>query len=360
MRQWWHMTTLQDYGWDEHFTAAWQEAGLPACVPARVTADFGTMLKVVTPDEKTATLTGHIHGGEAAGFPKVGDWVAVQLFGNSAAVIEKVLPRRSEIARKAAGRGNQKQVMAANVDIAFVLQALDNDFSPQRLQRYLYQLTTGNIEAVLVLNKADQASDLQPYLDAVAELGIRTIVASALTGQGVDDIRKAIQPGKTAVLLGSSGVGKSTLTNLLVGHDVQATQAIRETDSTGRHTTTHREIFILPGGGLLIDTPGIRELQLWGSEEDLDENFDDVAGLISQCKYSNCRHGAEEGCRIQAALKSGELTEAHYRNYLKMKRELHQLKAKPGVSSAVQKKRAIKKMLKQSDRDMRDDREFPN
>jgi ribosome biogenesis GTPase len=349
------MNTLEDYGWDEHFKTAWQAIDLPQCIPARVTADFGTSLKVVTPTEKTAVLSGRLlHFAKPEDFPKVGDWVAVQLSGERDATIEATVPRRSEIARKAAGNKAQKQIMASNVDIAFVLQALDNDFSPERLQRYLYQLTIGHIEAVLVLNKADKTSNVQPYLDAVAALGVRTIVSSAQTGQGVDDIRKAIEPGRTAVLLGSSGVGKSTLTNLLVGEAIQKTQAVRESDATGKHTTTHRELFTLPNGGLLIDTPGIRELQLWGLEEDLDENFDDIVELASHCKYSNCRHGSEAGCQIQAALHDGRLEQAHYRNYLKMKGELKAATVK-ATTDAIEKRKAQNKMYKQTDRDTRGD-----
>ncbi|HSX17645.1 MAG TPA: ribosome small subunit-dependent GTPase A [Patescibacteria group bacterium] len=350
------MKDLAAYGWNDYFAAQWQAIDLPGHIPARVTADFGTSLKVVTPLEKTAELSGRLlHFAKPEDFPKVGDWVAVQLSGEQGAVIETALPRQSEIARAAAGNKARKQIMAANVDIAFVLQSLDNDFSPARMQRYLYQLTQSHVEAVLVLNKADQAGDLQPYRDAAAPLGVRVIVCSAATGDGVDDIRQAIAPGKTAVLLGSSGVGKSTLTNLLLGGDVQKTGAVRESDSTGRHTTTHRELFVLPNGGLLIDTPGIRELRLWGAEEDLDENFDDVAELATQCKYSNCRHGTEAGCRIQEALRSGELTRAHYENYLKMKRELKHLTAQPDTQGAVQKRKAQNKMYKQSDRDARND-----
>ncbi|MGF7228560.1 MAG: ribosome small subunit-dependent GTPase A [Candidatus Saccharibacteria bacterium] len=354
------MNDLQIYGWNDAFEKSWATIATKRLVPARVIADFGTSLKVVTPAEKTATISGHIrHNSLVEDFPKVGDWVGVELFGAHAAVIEVVVPRHSEIARKAAGHRIKKQIMATNIDIAFVLQALDKDFSPERLQRYLYQLSVDHIEPVLVLNKADKTEDLQPYLDAVAPFGVRVIVSSASTGAGVDDIRAAILPGKTAILLGSSGVGKSTLTNTLIGRNQQATQTTRESDDTGRHTTIHRELFILPNGGLLIDTPGIRELQLWGVEEDLAENFDDIAELAAQCKYSNCRHGSEAGCRIQAALQSGELDRTHYQNYLKMRGELKHLASKPPVQDALQKKKALKKMHEQSNRDMRDDYDFP-
>ncbi|HSX29704.1 MAG TPA: ribosome small subunit-dependent GTPase A [Candidatus Saccharimonadales bacterium] len=354
------MNNLDAYGWDERLDTAWRANAVPQCVPARVTADFGSSLTVVTPAEKTAVLSGRLqHFGRPEDFPKVGDWVAVLLSGEHA-TIEAVLPRSSEIARRAAGHKAQKQIMATNVDIAFVLQALDNDFSPERLQRYLYQLTVGNITPVLVLNKADKTNNVQPYIDAVSSLDVRTIIASAATGQGVDEIRQAIAAGKTAVLLGSSGVGKSTLTNLLLGQDAQQTQAVRESDDTGQHTTSHRELFMLPNGGLLIDTPGIRELQLWGAEEDLDENFDDVIALAAQCKYSNCRHGNEPGCQIQTALQSGKLKQAHYQNYLKMQGELKQQNAKPNTQGADQKRKAQNKMYKQADRDMRADQEFPH
>ncbi len=370
------MKQLQNYGWDEKYAAAWSNIAPAGCIPARIIADFGTSLTIVIPEERTAGLSGRMqHGGQPEDFPKVGDWVAVQLQGTSA-MIEAVLPRRSEIARKAAGRKAQKQIMAANVDLAFIVQALsgdgdgnaasaNSDFSPERIQRYIHQLTSGQanggvIETILVLNKADKVTNTRQYTDAVAALGIWTIVCSATENQGINELRDMILPGKTAVLLGSSGVGKSTLTNLLVGHDIQQTQAVRQSDSAGRHTTTHRELFVLGNGGMLIDTPGIRELQLWSSQAELDKNFDDIVEYASRCSYRNCRHGSETGCAIRAGLKSGELDRAQYSNYLKMKQELQILAAKPNFQDAIQKQKARQKMYKQSDRDMRGDSEFPN
>ena len=335
--------------------ARWQQLGLSGVVPARVVADFGTSVKVVTQERITAELSGrisHYAGREHA--PKVGDWVAVRLHDNSAAVVEAVLPRQSEIARKVAGKQTAKQVIAANVDIAFVLLALDNDFSTERLKRFLYQLSVSHVRPIIVLNKADKVTDVSPYLADLQALDLPIIIATATVGSGVAEILEHIMPGQTAILLGSSGVGKSTLTNQLLGREAQATQAVRAADDTGRHTTVHRELFVLPNGGLLIDTPGVRELQLWGTQEDLDDNFADIAALIRQCKYANCHHNKEQGCAIQAALHSGQLQAAHYRDYLKMKAELSNLQEKNVVRTRQSNKKS-KKSLDRQAKDMLDD-----
>jgi ribosome biogenesis GTPase len=323
------MNQLAQFGWTDEFQTKWQELALDGVVLARVVADFGTSLKVATPSFVTAELSGKLaHYTSREHTPKVGDWVAVRLSDNGNAVIEAVLPRRSEIARKVAGKQVMKQVMAANVDVAFVLLALDNDFSVERLKRFLYQLSISNIAPVIVLNKADKVDDVTPYLDELHTLGLPVVIATATEGSGVAEILGHIRPGRTALLLGSSGVGKSTLTNQLLGREAQPTKQVRASDDTGQHTTVHRELFVLPNGGLLIDTPGIRELQLWGTEEDLNDNFDDVAKLIKQCKYTTCSHTNEPGCAIRAALKSGELQASHYADYVKMKAELGRLHKK--------------------------------
>ena len=323
------MKQLEDFGWSDEFKQKWQDLVDSTLSPARVVADFGTSLKIVLPQESTAELSGKLAHYTAPEFmPKVGDWVAVQLRDNSPAVIEAIVPRRSEIARKAAGDRTVKQVLAANIDIAFVLLALDNDFSVERLRRFLYQLSINAISPIIVLNKADKTNDIESYVSQLRVFDLPIIISTATTGEGVDEIRQRIVRGKTAILLGSSGVGKSTLTNRLLGHDAQATQAVRVSDSTGKHTTVHRELFTLPGGGMLIDTPGIRELQLWGTIDELDDNFDDVMRLVAQCRYRSCQHGNEEGCAVRVALQNGELSAGHYASYLKMKAELISLKEK--------------------------------
>lgn len=348
---------LSGFGWSADYEALWSDLteAITGTVPGRVVADFGTSLKVAVPEIRSAELTGrlaHYTGREHV--PKVGDWVAIRLSDNGNDVIEAVLPRRSELARKAAGNQTVKQVIAANIDIAFVLLALDKDFSLERLKRYLYQLSASAIEPVIVLNKADKTDDLDQFTDQLQDLKVPIVIAAALTGRGVESILERIKPGQTAILLGSSGVGKSTLTNHLLGRTAQATQAVRLADDTGKHTTVHRELFMLPNGGLLIDTPGIRELQLWGTQDDLDEDFDDVAQLIAACEYSNCRHGQETGCAIRQALQSQALDPAHYARYQKMTQELKTLKTKRDVRVQMANKKSFKKNKRQAQDRLRD------
>lgn len=334
------MHTLHSFGWSQTHQQQWDSLAIAGAIPARVVADFGTSVKLATPQIITAELSGKLaHYTTRDETPKVGDWVAVTITDSGSATVDSVVLRANEIARKVAGRRVVKQVVAANVDIAFILVSLDEDFSVQRLQRYLYQLSVHDIEPVIVLNKADKTDDLPSYLTQLASLDVPIVITNAKEGLGVNEIAQRITQAKTAILLGSSGVGKSTLTNTLLGREAQATNEVRKSDSTGKHTTVHRELFILPGGGILIDTPGIRELQLWGTEDDLETNFDDVAALAVQCKYTNCRHSGEEGCAIVQALKDGTLNPQHYANYVKMKSELIALATKNGERIKAEKSR---------------------
>jgi len=323
------MSNLSDFGWTHKNQIAWDAMDAKGLQPARVVADFGTSLKVATPKIITAELSGKLaHYADRGDIPKVGDWVSVAVSDSNNATVESVVLRSNEIARKVTGKQTMKQIIATNVDIAFVLLALDNDFSIERLKRFLYQLSINAIEPVVILNKADKTEDVQSYVSQLHSLAIPVITAIATEGIGLEDIAARIAPAKTAILLGSSGVGKSTLTNSLLGRDAQVVGSVRESDSTGRHTTVHRELFILPNGGILIDTPGIRELQLWGTEEELGANYHDITEIASRCKYANCRHTSEQGCAINAALASGLLDTKHYANYVRMKRELVELAVK--------------------------------
>jgi len=353
------MDQLTKFGWTANLSDVWAQLDLKDLYPARIVADFGTSLKIALPDICTAELSGKMaHYTNRDNVPKVGDWVAVRLLDNGPAVIEEVLPRRNEITRKIAGKRTTKQVIAANVDVAFVLLALDDDFSIERLRRFLYQLSIHAIRPVIVLNKADKTDTVVTYTDQLKEFNLPIIIATATLGTGIDEILAHIQPGNTAILLGSSGVGKSTITNRLLGKEVQNTQAVRTSDSTGKHTTVHRELFVLSNGGMLIDTPGIRELQLWGDEGDLDENFNDIVILASQCKYTSCSHTHEAGCAVLQALRSGTLDASHYASYQKMKSELGELKAKKDVRVRQSNRRSHKAVTDQTKeilREMRDD-----
>jgi ribosome biogenesis GTPase len=353
------MTYLSQYGWDDTRAATWKSAEHTGTLPGRVIADFGTSLKVAIPEVISAELSGKLaHYTSRLDAPKVGDWVAVRQFDSGRAVIEALLPRRSEIARKVAGKQTTKQIIAANVDIAFVLLAVDKDFSVDRLRRFLFQLSINDIKPVIVLNKADKTEDLDSFIAQIKSFEAPIISTIASQGIGVDKLMEFITPGKTAILLGSSGVGKSTLTNQLLGREAQATNTVRESDDTGRHTTVHRELFVLPNGGLLVDTPGIRELQLWGTEDDLYGNFDDIDRLTHQCTFNTCQHGTDEGCAVQRALKTGLLTEEKFAAYLKMKKELSSLRERNAViqrRKGAKSKRSIAKQDRDLMREMRED-----
>ena len=248
----------------------------------------------------------------------VGDWV-----GLGDGLIREVLPRRSAIVRQAAGRTSERQTLAANVDVAFIVTSLGPELEPRRIERYLVTIWESGAVPEIVLTKADRVDDPSEQVAAVeaVAMGVPVYVVSALTGQGCDALRARLAPGVTAVLIGSSGVGKSTLVNRFAGFERMAVQETRADDDEGRHTTSHRELIELPGGGLVIDTPGIRELQLWDSGG-IDEAFADVEELAAACRFNDCSHGTEPGCAVNAALASGELAEERYASWRKLQREL--------------------------------------
>ena len=250
----------------------------------------------------------------------VGDWVGLR-----DGLIRNVLDRRSAIVRSAAGKTSDSQTLAANVDVAFLTTSLGPDLEPRRLERYLVTVWESGAVPEIVLTKADRMDDpweLVAEVEAVA-VGVPVHVVSAVTGQGCDALRARIGPGATAVLLGSSGVGKSTLVNRWVGAELMAVRETRADDDEGRHTTTHRELIVLPGGGMVVDTPGLRELQLWdGGEGSVDAAFEDVEGLAAACRFNDCSHNSEPDCAVRAALASGELAPGRYASWLKLQREL--------------------------------------
>lgn len=349
------MTTLETYGWNAERATQWSELNDTSTrTPARIVADYGSHYTVATPEIMQAQLSGaSAHRLQSTNMPKIGDWVAVELTDAHTAIIHTVLSRTSEIVRGHVGRQLDKQVIATNVDTAFVMQPLDHDFSPERLQRYVFQLTSQSVEVVILLNKADQSKTIEDKYNQLESLGVERITMSALHDTDLSALNRFITPGKTVVILGSSGAGKSTLTNRLLGEQRQATQEIRERDSKGRHTTVHRELFVLPSGGIIIDTPGIRELQLWGSESDLEATFSDVLDVVRQCHYSNCSHDTEDRCAVKARLADGTLDKKRYATYLNFKNELQALDKRRGFIAdrrAQQTKEAAKRHHKRSQR----------
>ncbi len=268
----------------------------------------------------SASLRGHFHAADGLGFPKVGDYVMVESIEAAKVVIEDILPRTNAIVRLAP-HDNQPQVMVANVDFMLIVMGLDADFNIARLERYVALARASEVAPVIVLNKADVATDVPGALAAVAEVAHEVLVhvVSAVTGAGMDALLPYVSAGKTVVLLGSSGAGKSTITNYLLAAAAQPTQSLRERDGRGRHTTTHRQMFMLPTGGFLIDTPGMRELALVYETEAAADAFTDIEALAEACRFRNCDHDKSAGCAIKTAVAAGTLAEERFLRYLKLR-----------------------------------------
>lgn len=326
--------SLEGWGWNSYFEAFWRGGDWDNAVPARVVAQQRKFWRVGGDfGEGWAEASGKLPlaADEGADWPAVGDWVAVELHrADTTAVIHEVLPRRSKFVRKSPGKKIVEQVIAANVDTALLVSALDGDFNPRRVERYLAQCWESGARPVVVLHKADACEEVRgkaAEMERVA-IGTAVCVVSARTGKGFAELEEFLRPGQTLVLLGSSGVGKSTIANRLLGQMVQEVQPVRESDSKGRHTTRTRELFVLPGGSLLMDTPGLREMQLWDAEHGVAQAFADIDALAAQCRFGDCRHEGEPGCAVLAALSNGTLDAARLENRRKLLREQEFLRRK--------------------------------
>ncbi len=294
--------------------------------PARVILVYRKQLKVLSHRGEHWARTGGkiIHRADSAGdLPAVGDWVAARIPDAGEALVHAVLPRRTAFVRKVAGENATPQVLATNVDTVMVVMGLDGDFNVRRLERFMTLAWESRATPVVVLNKKDLASDLEAQLAEVNALtrGAAVHAVSALKHEGLDPLVPLFGSGKTVALLGSSGVGKSTLVNHLLGSEVMKTGSVRD-DGRGRHTTTRRELILLPHGGAVIDTPGLREVQMWAAEGGLAKTFDDLEALAVNCKFSDCQHDAEPGCAVKAALEDGTLDEARFASWLELQREM--------------------------------------
>ena len=322
--------SLPSLGWNARFEESFTEYRTRGLGPARVVREDRTRYMVL--DEsgaRPAELAGRLRheARTRADLPAVGDWVAVRPGAASPAIIEGVLPRASAFLREGAGDTTEAQVVAANVDTVFLVSGLDHDYNPRRIERYLTVAWESGATPVVVLNKADLAEDREALVAEVGLLapGAAVVAVSALEGDGLDALAPWLLPGRTVALLGSSGVGKSTLVNALLGEQRLATGAVREDDSRGRHTTSHREIVALPGGALLLDTPGMRELKLWGDEDAADGVFPEIAALAEACRFRDCRHESEPGCAVLAAAEDGTLAPERLASWRKLQREAHWL-----------------------------------
>ncbi len=352
---------LERLGWDEYFARAfepWRTAGL---LPGRVAVEHRNRYVVYSgAGELSAQLLGKLRR-EAAGtaqLPAVGDWVALETGPGGTATLRAVLPRRSAFVRKVAGRETAEQVVAANVDTVFLLTAAEGDLSLRRLERYLALGWESGASPVVVLTKADLVADPADAVQAAGSVasGVPVHVVSSVTGRGLEELGPYLGPGRTVALLGSSGVGKSTLVNRLLGREELRTAAVRDADGKGRHTTTRRELVLLPSGGAVIDTPGMRELSLWHAAEGMREAFEDVERLGEGCRFADCRHDTEPGCAVRSAVEAGDLPAERLESYGKLRRELARLERLTDRRATASQKRevkAIERSMRSLERSMR-------
>ncbi|MFC1452937.1 ribosome small subunit-dependent GTPase A [Verrucomicrobiota bacterium] len=347
---------LSELGWDSFFEEGFLQYKDDGLIPARTgREDRGQYLLFSAGGELTGEVSGRFRheAGDKEEFPAVGDWVAADVLpAEHRATIHAVLPRRSGFVRKAPGGRTEGQIVAANVDTAFIVNGLDGgrNFNLRRTERYMALAWESGAEPVIVLNKADVCPDVEARVreaEAVAS-GVPVYPVSALTGQGLDLLHRHMVSGQTACFIGSSGVGKSALINSLLGTERQAVNTLRKGDLQGRHTTTRRELIVLPGKGIVIDTPGMRELQMWGDEDSVSHTFADIEELAARCRFRDCKHQGEPGCAVQLAIGQGSLDAGRFESYLRLQREMAHLARRQDNRARLAEKAKWKKIAQWS------------
>jgi ribosome biogenesis GTPase / thiamine phosphate phosphatase len=345
---------LETLGWNTFFLNNYRNVETVDLLPARVISQSRDSFQVYCQyGELTANIAGKLRydPDKEKIYPAVGDWVVIKpIIDEGKAIVHAVLPRKSEFSRKAAGERTEKQVVAANIDTVFIVCGLDGgrNLNLRRIERYLTLAWSSGATPVIILNKADLCSDIGTLVRGVedATQGVQVFTVSAKEQTGLEFLKTFLAEGQTVAFLGSSGVGKSSLINALLGTNRQQTNEVRPDDHMGRHTTTKRELIILPAGGIVIDTPGMRELQLWAGEGELQETFRDIELLAGQCRFKDCSHNAESGCAVKAAVENGEIDPARLDSFHKLQKELSYLVSREEQSARLYEKAKWKKIAK--------------
>lgn len=346
---------LNHIGWNSYFEEKYEKWKDKGFLPARVIAEYRNLYRLEwEKGEVEAQVSGKMlhESVSRIDYPAVGDWVVTEIHNRyERSIIHGILPRKSMFVRKMAGLQKDIQIVASNIDFVFIVNALDYDFNLRRIERYLTLAWESGAFPVIILNKADKCFCIEEYAEKIEPIGMGTPIhtISCITGFGFEDLNQYIQLGKTIALLGSSGVGKSSIINRLLGENVQEVNTIRKGDDHGLHTTTSRKLFMLAKGGMIIDTPGMRELQLYGSENALKGSFDDIESLSKLCKFSNCKHNNEPDCAVQEAIHNGNLDLSRLESYRKLQRELRYVSQKNNIlnNDKKEKLKMISKYRKQ-------------
>lgn len=347
---------LTALGWSKAYENAYLEYKDLTLKPGRVFAEYKNFYKVVYEDgEVLADVSGKLlyEALEQEDLPAVGDWVAISPRQNEGrATIHHILPRKSKFSRKVAGTNTREQIVAANIDTVFIVNALNNDFNLRRMERYLMLAWESGANPVIVLSKADLCENLGDMISETETIALGVPIHAVSTYQetGLQELQDYFREGHTVALLGSSGVGKSSLINHLLGGEVQKVQELRHDGQKGKHTSTHREMFLLPQGGLIIDTPGMREIQLWDAEEGLQEAFEDIEAAAAACFFKDCKHVREPRCAVREAIAQGIIAPERLESYKKLEKELRYLEKKQNSASRIAQRKTKQQPRKTNDK----------